>query len=242
MKENVPNSKRLNSDQNSNVLLYLTGHGGDEFLKFQDTEEMNAQDIAGAIDEMHIKKRYNKLLFISDTCQASTLANRLYSPNVLAIGSSLKGQNSYSHHTDRQIGVGVIEGFTHFTLNALNGLEKDSNVTLQDFIDSFDTRSIKSTPGVRSDLFNSDLNRSLLTDFFSSSPDIEELPHLPPDIGIKEDHLNVIENEDEIVKLSMENQEFEKEGTISIRKLSNTIYLIASVSLFLISIVLVNIS
>ena len=28
-------SKRLLSDENSNVLLYITGHGGDEFMKIQ---------------------------------------------------------------------------------------------------------------------------------------------------------------------------------------------------------------
>ena len=32
----VPRSKRLLSDGRSNVLVYMTGHGGDEFLKFQD--------------------------------------------------------------------------------------------------------------------------------------------------------------------------------------------------------------
>ncbi len=29
----VPNTKRLLSDSGSNVLVYLTGHGGDEFFK-----------------------------------------------------------------------------------------------------------------------------------------------------------------------------------------------------------------
>lgn len=28
-------SKRLLSDENSNVILYITGHGGDEFMKIQ---------------------------------------------------------------------------------------------------------------------------------------------------------------------------------------------------------------
>ena len=32
----MPRSKRLLSDARSNVLVYMTGHGGDEFLKFQD--------------------------------------------------------------------------------------------------------------------------------------------------------------------------------------------------------------
>ena len=38
----VPRSKRLLSDGGSNVLVYLTGHGGDEFLKFQDKEQVQA--------------------------------------------------------------------------------------------------------------------------------------------------------------------------------------------------------
>ena len=32
----TPASKRLRSGRRSRVLLYLTGHGGDEFLKFHD--------------------------------------------------------------------------------------------------------------------------------------------------------------------------------------------------------------
>jgi phosphatidylinositol glycan class K len=31
-----------------------------------------------------------------DTCQANTMYSKLYSPNVLATGSSMLGENSYS--------------------------------------------------------------------------------------------------------------------------------------------------
>ena len=31
----TPGSKRLLSDDRSNILIYMTGHGGDGFLKFQ---------------------------------------------------------------------------------------------------------------------------------------------------------------------------------------------------------------
>ena len=31
----TPRSKRLLSDNRSNILIYMTGHGGDGFLKFQ---------------------------------------------------------------------------------------------------------------------------------------------------------------------------------------------------------------
>lgn len=40
--------------------------------------------------------RYHELFFMIDTCQANTMYSKIYSPNVLATGSSKKDQNSYS--------------------------------------------------------------------------------------------------------------------------------------------------
>lgn len=54
----TPRSKRLLSDHQSNVLVYLTGHGGDGFLKFQDAEELTNVDLADAIETMFQSNRY----------------------------------------------------------------------------------------------------------------------------------------------------------------------------------------
>ncbi|XP_059310914.1 uncharacterized protein LOC132062346 [Lycium ferocissimum] len=69
----VPRSKRLLSDEGSHVLLYMTGHGGDEFLKFQDSEELQSHDLADAVKQMKEKRRFKELLIMVDTCQAATL-------------------------------------------------------------------------------------------------------------------------------------------------------------------------
>lgn len=53
----LPPSKRLLTDASSNVFVYLTGHGGNEFLKFQDNEEISAFDVADAIEQMWEKRR-----------------------------------------------------------------------------------------------------------------------------------------------------------------------------------------
>jgi phosphatidylinositol glycan class K len=58
VEESVPRSKRLLTDDRSNVFVYMTGHGGNEFLKFQDNEEISAFDIADAFEQMWQKKRY----------------------------------------------------------------------------------------------------------------------------------------------------------------------------------------
>ena len=52
-----PTSKRLTTDDRSNILIYMTGHGGDSFLKFQDAEEISAFDLADAFEQMWEKKR-----------------------------------------------------------------------------------------------------------------------------------------------------------------------------------------
>lgn len=54
----TPRSKQLLSDEGSNVLVYLTGHGGDGFLKFQDSEEISSQELADAVEQMWQKRRY----------------------------------------------------------------------------------------------------------------------------------------------------------------------------------------
>jgi len=57
--EDMPRSKRLLTDDRSNILVYMTGHGGNEFLKFQDSEEISAFDLADAFAQMWEKKRYS---------------------------------------------------------------------------------------------------------------------------------------------------------------------------------------
>jgi phosphatidylinositol glycan class K len=94
--KSVPRAKRLQTDDRSNILVYMTGHGGDEFIKFQDAEEINSHDLADAFQQMWEKQRYNEIMFIADTCQAATLYSQFYSPNIIGTSSSLKGQNSYS--------------------------------------------------------------------------------------------------------------------------------------------------
>jgi len=53
----TPRSKRLLTDDRSNIFVYMTGHGGNEFLKFQDNEEISAFDIADAFEQMWERKR-----------------------------------------------------------------------------------------------------------------------------------------------------------------------------------------
>ncbi|KAF8903900.1 peptidase C13 family-domain-containing protein [Gymnopilus junonius] len=178
MDPSVPRSKRLLSDERSNIFVYMTGHGGNEFLKFQDNEEISAFDIADAFEQMYQKKRYNEILFMIDTCQANTMYSKLYSPNILATGSSEFGENSYSYANDNDIGVAVIDSFTHYILEFMEKINKTSQVSMQDLFNTMDFSKINSHPGVRSDLFNRPLDKTLITDFFGGVAQVEIVPPL----------------------------------------------------------------
>ncbi|XP_023644957.1 putative GPI-anchor transamidase isoform X2 [Capsella rubella] len=164
----VPRSKRLLSDEGSHILLYMTGHGGDEFLKFQDAEELQSHDLADAVKQMKEKRRFKELMIMVDTCQAATLFNQLQSPGVLAIGSSLKGENSYSHHLDSDIGVSVVDRFTYYTLAFFERLNIYDNASLNSLFRSYDPKLLMSTAYYRTDLYQPHLVEVPVTNFFGS--------------------------------------------------------------------------
>ncbi|KAJ3488292.1 hypothetical protein NLI96_g2954 [Meripilus lineatus] len=178
MEPSVPRSKRLLTDDRSNIFVYMTGHGGNEFLKFQDNEEISAFDIADAFEQMWQKKRYNEIFFMIDTCQANTMYSKFYSPNILATGSSRIHENSYSYENDNDIGVAVIDSYTHHVLQFMEGINKTSQASMQELFDTYDFDKIHSHPGVRSDLFGRDLKQALITDFFGGVSRAEVTPPL----------------------------------------------------------------
>ena len=57
----TPRSKKMLTDSGSNLLFFLTGHGGDEFIKFQDQFELMSKDVADALGQMREKRRYNEV-------------------------------------------------------------------------------------------------------------------------------------------------------------------------------------
>jgi phosphatidylinositol glycan class K len=171
----VPRSMRLNTDERSNILIYMTGHGGNEFLKFQDKEEISSKDLGDALEQMHKQKRYNEIFFMVDTCQASTLHKRFYSPNVVAIGSSLKDENSYSHHMDSTLGLSVIDRFTYYTLEFMES-NHDGSATIRDLFNSYNPKVLMSTPGVNERLFRRPLDYVLISDFFGAVTHVQTTP------------------------------------------------------------------
>ena len=86
-----------------------------------------------------------------DTCQATTMYSKFYSPNILATGSSQLAENSYSvnnvpddirsgadprhqYENDKDLGISVIDTYTHYVLEYLEQINKTSQLTMQDLV------------------------------------------------------------------------------------------------------------
>lgn len=166
----TPPNRRLPYEkrgQRANILIYLTGHGGDKFLKFQDAEEVTSRELAQAFAHMNSLNRYNEILFVSDTCQAFTLADEIHADNVISIGSSLRGENSYGHHVDHHFGVAVIDSFTHAFHKFIKSVPMWQKRSIKDWIDTATFAKLNSNVGFTDRTSQRKIHAIPMADFFT---------------------------------------------------------------------------
>jgi glycosylphosphatidylinositol transamidase (GPIT) subunit GPI8 len=70
----------------------------------------------------------------------------------------MKGENSYSHHLDSDIGVSVVDRFTFYTLAFFEKLNMYSNASLNSLFNSYNPSMLLSTAYYRMDLYERPLN------------------------------------------------------------------------------------
>uniref|UniRef100_A0AC34PU96 GPI-anchor transamidase n=1 Tax=Panagrolaimus sp. JU765 TaxID=591449 RepID=A0AC34PU96_9BILA len=171
--EGTPRNKRLLSDHQSNILIYLSGHGGDGFLKFQDHTELTSTEVADAIETMSKNQRYNEILFIVDSCQSASMYSEITSPNVISSASSLVGEDSLSYQRDEDIGVYVVDRYAYFAHRFLEDNLKGSdplqrNVSLTQFLNACTKSKCISTVGVSTENYQRSPDHVRAADFFGS--------------------------------------------------------------------------
>ncbi|KAM7540825.1 hypothetical protein Aperf_G00000036369 [Anoplocephala perfoliata] len=153
----APASKKLNTDQYSNILIYMTGHGGDGFLKFQDDNELSSVELADVINQMWLRRRLSQWE-----------------------ASSKVGEDSLAHHFDTTIGVFVADRYSYYALQFLERLTHESRKNIVEFLNLCTFDMCKSTVVYRTDLLASNPQNVLVTDFFSSTHHIEDGSYLIP--------------------------------------------------------------
>ncbi|KPI84728.1 putative GPI-anchor transamidase subunit 8 (GPI8) [Leptomonas seymouri] len=119
--ENTPPTRRLLSDENSNIIIYVAGHGAKSFFKFQDVEFLSSSDIAETLTMMHQQRRYGRIVFLADTCHAIALCEHITAPNVICLAASSAEAESYSDQYEPSLGVHLISFWMNEMYTLLNG-------------------------------------------------------------------------------------------------------------------------
>lgn len=134
----TPRTNRLLSEKGSRVFVYFTGHSAVGYTKFQDLEDVDANDVAHALEHLWQTQSYSSLLWIGDTCRAASIHNAFYSPGLMAIGSSNEVDKSYSLPTVPEIGESVMDRFTLASRLAFERLKR--NLTVREYLDGMDPK------------------------------------------------------------------------------------------------------
>ena len=112
----------------------MTGHGGDKYMKIQYYEIFFSKHFADAIADAYARKRYGKVLTISDTCSAGTLFYTTDAPNGVYWGSSGWDEYSLSLGFDSFVGQPLKDRFSYEFNKWLAKLTMSKPVTLKQFV------------------------------------------------------------------------------------------------------------
>ena len=92
----------LGSGEHSNVLLYITAHGGTKHIGFPKTE-WSADEFLNTIEEMHRRKKYRQMLIVTDSCYGESMAMDLATPGVLFLTATGEYEPGFAHQFDIRI-------------------------------------------------------------------------------------------------------------------------------------------
>ncbi|KAL0246529.1 hypothetical protein GEMRC1_007741 [Eukaryota sp. GEM-RC1] len=108
----------LTSTNNSNVLLYITGHGATNHLKIHNQALLSSHKLYNIVSRM----KFGKLLIVLDTCAGASMFLAFPSSlsNVVAISSSDYEEDSYSTDFDLKLGVFTVDRFTKGLVDVLS--------------------------------------------------------------------------------------------------------------------------
>lgn len=130
-----------------NYFLYLTGHGGDKYMKIQYLQILFSRHFSDFLEDLFVSKKVNRAVAISDSCSAGTLFYTA-TDNVRAylLGTSTWDDYSVSDGFDKALGQPVRDKFSSRFHKLLDRIWRtNQSVTLDDLERQFDKATIDST-------------------------------------------------------------------------------------------------
>ena len=125
--------RQLKSNKNSKVLVLITSHGGENFIKVRNSLVVLSDELNRTLNEMYIKGMYKELLFIVDTCEGFSLYKNVNVPDIYFISSSALGQKASSYSYDEYLMGPTVDKFHFLLYNSLKDIHANHkyNITVE---------------------------------------------------------------------------------------------------------------
>ncbi len=121
----------IQSNDQSNVVVFIVGHGGDDgVLVGGDTSEaaesgrgsfITPRDLGAKVNAMHTQKRYRELWMIVEACHAGVLGRNFNAPLAFLITGANAHENSFAANYDRSVNTWVADEFAAAFSSQLEG-------------------------------------------------------------------------------------------------------------------------
>ena len=122
--------RQLNSNKNSKIIVIITSHGGENFIKIRGTMVILSEELNRTLNEMYIKQKYKELVFILDTCEGYSLYDYVNVPNIYFVASALLNQKASSYSYDSEIMGPTVDKFHYLLFNALKDVRSQNNFSV----------------------------------------------------------------------------------------------------------------
>ena len=163
-------NKRLNTDKDSRIIVTITSHGGENFIKVRGNMVILSDELNRALNEMYIKQRFKQILFILDTCEGYSLFDNVYVPNVFFVASALVNQKASSYSFDRIMMESTVDKFHFLLYNKIKKIQTPpfsyNKSVEQFFVEVKNEKKFLETDVQVKDLVN---NTMLVQDFFGNN-------------------------------------------------------------------------
>lgn len=113
-------SSVLQTNENSNILVYIVNHGGNGLIPFEYGGGLEAEELGEIIEDMYQDKKYRQMLIMIEVCFAESMALNIKAPGVVVLTSSSKTESSFGANYDSGIRAWLADDFTYQVINILS--------------------------------------------------------------------------------------------------------------------------
>jgi glycosylphosphatidylinositol transamidase (GPIT) subunit GPI8 len=119
----------LESDEGTDVFVYIAGHGSPGRISFPYGKELTAADFAGLTGQMEREGRYRQIVFMVDACFGESMAVNVTPRGMLYFTGASVSETSLGAVYDMDIRQWLSNEFTQ---SALSAIRKNNNITFRE--------------------------------------------------------------------------------------------------------------